>query len=327
MGTGLEQEQSVADPLLYAHPLPLVRVFYPFGHAVELSTDSSDIVAAASAIWARYPRLSGRPALRLRVAVSSRDAEVPPVAAMPRGQEHLVTIVHGSGNFAVADLAGCFAFACLTRDVARDHAYCVYHFLEPLAYLLLSAGSLTMLHAACIAREGKAILLAGDSGAGKTCLAYACARKGWTFLSGDATQFERGEQQGAVIGRPFSIRFRESARELFPELRAYAVSPHLNGKLDIEPPVDELPVTTALQACASHIVFLSRSQTARPPSLLPMMRTEAFRRLEQVFFFGDGRLRREQRAGLEQFTRSLPALEMTYSDLDEAEKTLRSLLA
>ncbi|MES1261700.1 MAG: hypothetical protein ABUS49_08190 [Acidobacteriota bacterium] len=326
MGTAAEPQQSRPDPLLYSHPLPLVQTFYPFGRAVELATDSTEIAEAAATIWSRYPKLSDRPAVRLRIAVSPHDAAAPVVASMPRGQEHLVSLVHGPENFAVADLARCFAFACLTRDVARDRPYCIYHFLEPLAYLLLSANGLTVLHAACVALHGRAVLLSGDSGAGKTCLSYACARRGWTFLSGDALQFARDEPHGMVIGRPFSLRFRASARALFPELGPYEAGHRLNGKLDIEPPIDDLKIAIALQARATHIVFLARSPGARPPALRPVPAREAFRRLENVFFFGDDQLRSEQKTALYRFMQPLASLEMAYTDLGEAESALRALV-
>ena len=56
---------------------------------------------------------------------------------MPRGQNHLVSIVHGPDNFAMCDLARGFTFACLTDDVARNRAYVLYHFLEPAVYLMI----------------------------------------------------------------------------------------------------------------------------------------------------------------------------------------------
>lgn len=316
---------KISDPLLYGHSLP-VTTFYPFGHALELATDSSEVTTAAAAIWSRYPKLFDASPVRFRIAVAQGNAEIRPRPSMPRGQEHLVSIVHGSENFAVADLAQGFGFACLTRDVAGDHAYAAYHFLEPIAYLLLVARRLTILHAACVALDGRAVLLAGHSGSGKTCLSYACARRGWTFLSGDACQFVRGGSDGMVIGRPFSIRFREGAQELFPELSRYPAGHRLNGKVDIDPPIDDLNIAIALQAPAANIVFLDRSTTAVRAAARPVTAAEAFSRLEDVFFFGDDRLRAEQRIALTRFIEPCPAFELTYSDLDEAELVLRDLM-
>ena len=318
--------ETSTDPLLYSHPLPIVKTFYPSGFGLELATDSVAMAEIASGIWGRYPKLFDVPPVRLRIAVSTGQGEMPPRPSMPRGQENLVSIIHGPDNFAVADLARGFAFAGLTLDVVRSPAYTAHYFLEPLAYLLLAARHVTILHAACIALNGRAVLLAGDSGSGKTCLSYACARRGWTFLSGDATQFAGRSGDSTVIGRPFKIRFREEARELFPELGVYPAKPGFNGKTDIEPPVEDLNIPTAVQANAAHIVFLHRSPEGCSASLSPVSSEEAFRRMAPVISFGDDQLRAEQRAALARFIGSRPASDLKYSDLSEAECVLRSLL-
>jgi hypothetical protein len=317
---------TATDPLLYSHPLPIVTTFYPSGFALELATDSVDLAAAASEIWARYPKLFDVPSVRLRIAVSKDNAEVQPRPSMPRGQENLVSFVHGPENFAVADLARGFGFACLTADVVSNPAYTVHHFLEPLAYLLLAARHVTILHAACIALEGRAVLLAGNSGSGKTCLAYACARRGWTFLSGDTIQFARGSDDGMVIGRPFTIRFREDARELFPELGRYAVVTGFNGKVDIEPRLEDLNIATSVRAHAGPVVFVNRSPDSAEVSLRPVGPEEAFRRMAPAIIFGDDQLRGEQRAALARFMKTRPAFDLRYSHPHEAENLLRSLV-
>ena len=312
----------VPDPLLATQRLPLTRVFYPLGHALELATDSGEIIDAAAALWQRYPKLANAPAVRLDIAVAPENAAVKPVPALPRGREHLISIIHGEQNFAIADLNNGFAFAGLTRDIASDHEYTAYHFLEPLAYTLLLR-HITILHAACVALDGRGVLLAGKSGSGKTCLSYGCAQRGWTFLSGDACQFTRNSN-GVIIGRPFSIRFRADAGELFPELRRYPVSLHLNGKRDIAPPVDELVLKLGVQAEVALIVFLRKSAASKP-RVRPVAADEALNELGETIFVGDERMRREQREALIDLVETRPACELEYSSIDEAEGVLRNM--
>jgi hypothetical protein len=314
---------STDDPLGYERPLPLRRRYYPMGFPLDLATNSADILAAADRLWAQFPATSHPHAASLRVFVEDHDAPVPPLPSMPRGQNHLVSMIHGPDNFAVCDLAASFTFACLTQDVARNRAYVRYHFLEPAGCLMIDARHLTPVHASCAALHGRAVLLCGDSGAGKTSLAYACARKGWTYLSDDATHIVRGRSDYSVVGRPFQIRFRESARLLFPELNRFTPERRPNGKLDIEVETGSLGMSVALESHATHLVFLNRqNQSAR---VQPFPRQEAARRLQSLHIYGDEKVASEQRRALTEFLH-LPIMELMYNDLDGAESALRTLV-
>src|SRR6185312_2866966 len=207
-------------------------VFYPMGFPVEIETEAQEIIAAAEQAWSRYSRVSTGDPVRIRVTVSD---ERETVSGAPRVEfgDAWMSIVRSAANDARADLSDGMAEIRVTRDVASNSAYFNYHFLKPLAYLLLAPRNFAFVHAACVARNGRAMMLCGDALAGKTCLAFACARRGWTFLSGDATHLLHDSPDFSVVGRPFSIRFRESAKGLFPELRAWPAVVRPNGKASI----------------------------------------------------------------------------------------------
>ena len=294
------------------------------GYRLLISTNSEFVHRTAARIWSRYPRLSNEPAVRLDISVTAGDAELLPPAPLFWGREHLFSIVADRSNFAAADLRTGAGFACFTQNVSGD--YLRYHFLEPLAYVLIAARYLTFTHASCVTLDGRAVLLCGDSGAGKTCLAFACARKGWTFLSGDATALVRGRTDYRVLGRPFEIRFRETARRLFPELQRYPRVMRPNGKDDIEIDTRDLQMKCDLEGTASHIVILERSHHPMPAVAEPVPREEALRHLEQAICFGDDSSRAEQLQSLAGLL-ALPTLRLRFHDLVSAERVLRSLVA
>ena len=295
------------------------------GQSLHISANSPLVHAAAESLWSRFRPLSNESGLSLHIEVDSAHSRDGTAAPVLRAREHLVSTVADSRNFAHADLRTGFAFGHFTHDLVADAGYWRYHFLEPLAYLLLGARCFTYLHASCISRYGRATVLCGDSGAGKTCLAFACARRGWTLHSGDATAILRSDVR-RLIGRPFGIRFRSTARDLFSELRQYPPSIRPNNKLDIEVDPAGLELTAVAEAHASHIVFLNRIPGTSRASIVPFPKDQARRRLDRDICFGDETIRQAQRAALAAFL-SLPVWQLTYSDLDQAEQSLHSLIA
>ena len=310
--------------------MPELRsVFYPMGFPLEIETNSPDVLAAAKGVWARYPRLSEGAPVRLRVTVAAAGMETIPPFDSSRlvfdGEWMTVGKQSGAGyNQSRGNLAQGWCDVGIVADGALDTDCIRYHILEPLAYLLLAPRHYAFVHAACVALNGRAMVLCGDAGAGKTCLSFACVRKGWTFLSGDATHLLHRSAEFSVAGRPYTIRFRESARDLFPELKAWPVAPRPNQKLSIEADTAKLNVLTALRARASHIVFLQRLAQGAA-RIDPVSVDETLRRLDESVFFGDESIRANQRITLRHFA-SLPSVRLTYSDLHDGEAALRGLI-
>lgn len=302
--------------------LPFRTTVHPMGYPVEIHSNSADVLAIAANLWRRYPVLSDTEPVRIRVIANTARSVSSRTPCLARVQGHLCSIVHGPDDFGIADLSAGLAFVAISPDAIADRAYIRYHFLEPLVYLMQGARHFVFVHASCISRNGRAILLCGESGAGKTCLAYACARRGWDFVSGDAAQIVRERRDRTVVGRPYEIRFRPEARELFPELHSFPVEPRPNGKSDLEVDTASLGIPTTLESAARHIVFIERSGG---PRLERCSREFAMRKLEGAICFGDDQCRLEQRTALAHFVK-IAAWRLCYSDRNEAEALLRSLL-
>jgi len=74
----------------------------------------------------------------------------------------------------------------------------------------------TPIHAASVALGGKAILIVGQSGAGKTSIAMTCAVQGWDYLGDDAVIVKADPARVGLLYS--SARLRADTFELYPEI-------------------------------------------------------------------------------------------------------------
>jgi hypothetical protein len=308
------------DPFLREASLEHRFIYYPLGFPLHLKTNSVAVVKAAEAAWGDRPQAFEKPPLELRVIVEP-GGDRPPDPVY-RGQAHLMSIISDHENFAVCDYTRNFAFCRLNAAAAGDEQFVSYYFLEAVANFSLTQLYLTPVHAACVARNGRGILLSGASGAGKTTLAYFCAKKGWTYVSDNESWLVRAGER-LLLGNPRRIRFRDNAACLFPELAGRPASSHPNGKMSIELRPDGLE--TAYQCGVERVVLLAREAGAE--ATLHAVRSEVAldRFLSELPVYEEW-VREEQRISLSRIAELQP-VELRYSDLEDACRALESLVA
>ncbi len=308
------------DPFLRETPLEHRCIYYPLGFPLQLKTNSLEVLNAAEATWGGRPQAFAKPPFELRLIVDAGEAHPPnPVY---RGQEHLMSIVSDSENFAVCDYTRKFAFCRLNTAAVHDQSFVSYYFLEAIANFALTQLYLTPVHAACVARRGQGVLLSGASGAGKTTLAYFCAKKGWTYVSDNESWLVRSGGR-VLLGNPRRIRFRESAIDLFPELKGQQAAQHPNGKMSIE--VSPNGLETADQCNVERVVFLAR-QSGAPTTLHGIRSGEALEHFLSELPVYEDWVREEQQISLNRIAELNP-VELRYSDLESAWQALESLVA
>jgi hypothetical protein len=232
--------------------------FYPAGFPLLLAANSQDVLEAAGESWRYWEHEYQVDPLRMRVVVGDEGGLAQPPTF--RIDEHLVHVVSDAHNFAIADLRDLFAGIHISARTASDHPWLRWFFVESMAYLLLAQRYLVALHAACVARDGKGLLLVGESGAGKSTLSFACARAGWTYVADDCTWLVADSNDRIAIGRPHQIRFRDDVASHFPELAGDAARARPNGKLSIEVLTDRFPqITCARRVTVDGLVFVDRT--------------------------------------------------------------------
>ena len=255
-------EKVIPDPVLSAFELPLRQTFYPYGFPLELETNSAEVIAAAAEGWGAFHQAFDQAPVRFCLGVTEGSGDAVPPESVVRSREHMMSIVSDPENFVICDFNRGFAFGWVTENTAADHPLLRYRFLTAGGSTLIHQRAFSVLHGALVVRHGIGVMLAGNSMAGKSTLAYACARQGWTYVSDDAAFLVLGRHDRYVVGDPYSIRFRPDAPELFPELADHLMTIRPNGKVAIEVLTRDLPLETAAGCNVEHVVYLNRAPAA-----------------------------------------------------------------
>ncbi|HUE23517.1 MAG TPA: hypothetical protein VMQ86_17650 [Bryobacteraceae bacterium] len=315
-------ETEINDPLLYRAPLPYVARYYPYGFPVDVASNMREVLDAAHESFGAYAPRFDRPPMRVHV-MASEGSGGPAPAPVLRGQRHLLLWVSDQENFAVVDRRERFGYSSVTRATLADRVFFRWHFLDALIYMLLELNYLTSVHGACVAWEGAGVMLYGESGVGKSTLSYACARRGWTYISDDASSvlWDGGR---TVIGEPHHFRFRADAPDVFPELRGRTVGRQLDSKPTIEVLTADLPVRTSPECRVEYIAFLDRRPGIRA-GVTRIGREETRHRLQRDMASFDPELDVRRREMVESFAEA-PAFDLRYSNCEEAALLLERMV-
>lgn len=322
----MEDGDAIADPLRSYVELPFHYVLYPYGFPVQIKTNDTAVIRLFEESWGLFRMRHSDTPIEVRILVSEFPARRRVASPVFRAQANLLTMVADAHNFASCDLSSGFGFAWLTRGTVMNREYIRYHFLESMVHVLLDTRHLVGVHAACLEKEGHGILFVGRSGAGKSSLAYACMRRGWTYISDDASCLLRRRKGRVVVGNPGGFRFRPSASTLFPELQGHTKL--RNGKPTVEIRTEHLlEVKTSTECVVDYVVFLDRLEhEPEPVRLAPVGREESLRRLYQQNVWPPELPHQEER--LEAIERLLTAqlLELTYRAFDPAIDLLEEVI-
>ena len=279
------------------------------------------MLEAAEEAWGTFRAEYDASPIELRISVQESGDLAP--EAVYRSQGELFSIVADRDNLASFDRRTLFGFCHVSAKTAADHAWFRWHFLEGMAYMMLTQERVTPVHAAGVARNGSGVLLCGGSGAGKSTLSYACARAGWTYIGDDSIMLLSDSQDRIGIGKPHQVRLCDDAPELFPELSPYRTRARPNGKLAMEVPTADFPnLRTAPRCTVDAVVFLERRPGRADAE--PLTESEVLEGLLQEGpWYGEEVLARHQ-AAVRRIA-GMPAYRLRYDTLDEAVSLLAKL--
>jgi hypothetical protein len=181
------------------------------------------------------------------------------------------------------------------------------------------------LHAACLARHGVGILLAGASGSGKSTLAAALARDGFDFLADDTVFLDATGR--AVFAFPDELDVSDATVEMIAELSALRGRAKRPGRPKHAVLADVLGGPTVVDCTATALIFPEIANVAGT-FLEPLGPADALRQLLPNVLLTDASASQAHLDALGQLAREVPAFRMsTGKVLGEAVATLASLLS
>ena len=139
---------------------------------------------------------------------------------------------------------------------------------------IIRAMGVCYIHAGCVCRGDKCILLCGGSGHGKSTLTYALARSHYSYLSDDAVFVENGPSGIEIFSFPEKIKLDTNSRSYFPEFDGFEESP---GKMEI--PLKLTKIKDIAVGGWPYALIFTRISKAAKSELVSIPRSEALLRL------------------------------------------------
>lgn len=231
------------------------------GAVCRLLTNSEHILEAARQTFLPA-QLPLRPIdFSMRFWVDPTDsAQGPWPKPYVRGLDHLVFASFHEGISFLADLRRRHIIGRFSPAMAADQAYWRTVIFPILLTIVSASVGIAELHCACVAKDDRALLLAGPSGSGKSTLALALSQVGFGFASDDRTfcSLENGDPQ--VWALPTPLKLRPEATHWFGSLPNPYVTETRKGKsFWLEP--EAIPGLKRIRhSRPSSILFLDRQE-------------------------------------------------------------------
>lgn len=249
-----------AVPMLDESNLPFTAQFLAAGSVWQVSSNSPEIFEVMGEAFQPLDR-SGSPVdLDIAFRVDPSLGEAPPwPQPYFRGLEHMVYAAYGPGTSMLVDLQTPRVIGLFSKAMAQDSNYWRRVLLPVLLGIVGHAISVTPLHCGCLVKNGCGLLLAGDSGVGKSTLTLCLSLKGFAYLSDDCTYFSRSDSHLRAWGLPVPIKLLPDAVKYFPQLPVVEAIPSLNGEVAIHLDPETIGVKRSPRCEPRWLVFIERT--------------------------------------------------------------------
>jgi len=234
-----------------------------------------------------------------------------------RGLNHLVFAGFDTGSSMLADLRTRRVIGRFSAGMAADTAYWRTVIFPMLLSVLAGSVGLVELHASCVAKDRRGLVLIGPSRSGKSTLAMALTEAGFRLLSDDRTFFSARRGKSLAWGMPRPLKLRREAAAWFEELRDREPVDVQNGELVFHCEPNQRCGRSSFQECEPRLlVFLERQQSSSF-RMTRMARSQVRVRIEQDLMAEAFEVAQKQTDTIDQLV-TLPARRLLYGGRPQA---------
>ncbi len=261
---------------------PLREQYAVAGTLCTLATNSERLFEAARSSFLPAEKSLKAADLALRFWVDAHDGAQPPwPKPYVRGLGDLVFVGLDARSSMLADLRRRSVIGRFSPALAGDSRYWRTVIFPMMVSIVAGSIGLVELHASCVAKDQKGLVLIGPSRSGKSTLAMAFVEAGFRLLSDDRVFVSVKRRKLLAYGLSRPLKLRRDAAMWFQEFRNGGPPDRRGEESDYY--VEPSPHTAqqALQPCEPRAaVFLERRETTGF-RMTPMDIADAKRRIEE----------------------------------------------
>jgi hypothetical protein len=190
------------------------------GAVCSLSTNCEQLLEAARDTFLPVEKPPDSVDFSLRLWVDNADRAQPPwPKPYVRGLDHLVFVGVDARSSMLAHLRTRRVIGRFSAAMATDSTHWKMVIFPMLLSILAGSVGLVELHASCVARDQRGLILIGPSRSGKSTLAMALTETGFRFLSDDRTFCSLRRDKLLAWGLPRPLKLRREAAAWFEDFR------------------------------------------------------------------------------------------------------------
>ena len=260
---------------------PLYERYIVVGATCSFATNSADLLAVARGTFLPADLAGAIDDFSIRFWIDDAQPARPPwPKPYVRGLDHLVFIGFGARSSMLVDLRARRVIGRFSSGMVADATYWKTVIFPMLLSIVAGSVGLVELHASCVARDQRGLVLIGPKGSGKSTLAMALTDAGFRFLADDRIfcSLDRDKLRAWAMPRP--LKLRREAAAWFEEFRGREPRDVQNGELVFHCDPNQQSGALGARECEPRVlVFLDRQEVSGF-AMLPMDRHEARSRIE-----------------------------------------------